>query len=82
MTQKPFEPTHQVLVPAAYVKNGRVVRLRRPGAEVELDDDAVAQLGAKVRPLKRLREQKTKPAPTQRPDTPPPPDDVTSDGDE
>lgn len=64
--------THEVIAPAAFIRSGRVVRLRRPGLRVHLSDAEAAELGDAVKPIKpRPREARTrsKPAPEAGPGT-------------
>jgi hypothetical protein len=42
--------SYVVVAPCAYVQDGTVVRLRRPGTVVELDEATAAQLGDAVTP--------------------------------
>ena len=41
-------PTYKIVAPCAYPKDGRIVRHRRPGAEVEIDAATAKQLGKRV----------------------------------
>ena len=56
--------SYVVLAPCAYVHDGRVVRLRRPGAVVELDEATAATLGAAVAPQGESAPAAATPEPT------------------
>lgn len=68
-------PTYEVVAPCAYARDGRLVRHRRPGAIIELDEVTATLLGSKVKPVtpkRRPRESKTRPQePVSPPDTTP-----------
>jgi hypothetical protein len=64
--------TYVVLTPCAYVQDNHLVRLRRPGATVELEDDIAAQLGAAVAP--QGQPAPATPTPESTLFTPPPPE--------
>jgi hypothetical protein len=55
-------PIYLIVGPCAYVQDGRYVRQRRPGVEVELDEQTAAKLGVAVT-LKRRQRSKPKPEP-------------------
>jgi len=65
--------SYEIMAPCAYVQDGWLVRQRKPGVTVEIDDATAATLGASVRPAGAVAEPASVAAPEPAPKPPPQP---------